>query len=115
VFVAFLLMGAVAGLQNPVLATYVNRHIPSSHRATILSVQNLAGNLILAVLQPMSGFIADRLGLQATFLMFASVIGVLGFGTLALWTRAEAASDEVEPFPVTEADREPEREPVHAS
>jgi ABC-type dipeptide/oligopeptide/nickel transport system permease subunit len=107
-------VGAVAGLQNPVLATYVNRHIPSSHRATILSVQNLVGNLILAFLQPLGGSIADRFGLQGTFLMFGAVIGVLGFGTLALWSRAEAAStSEIEVFDFPELERA--NEPVAVS
>jgi MFS family permease len=114
VFLAFMVMGAVAGLQNPVLATYVNRHIPSSHRATILSVQNLVGNLILAFLQPLGGSIADRFGLQGTFLMFGAVIGVLGFGTLALWARAEAASaSEIEAFGISEPERA--SEPVAVS
>jgi len=107
---AYLLVGAVAGIQNPVLATYINRHIPSSRRATMLSVQNLVGNLILAGIQPLSGYVADSAGLQGMFLMFTLVLGIVGFGSLALWLRAERAGDAI----IDEAEERAEQEQAGA-
>lgn len=88
IFVAFLGMGAVAGMQNPALARYVNVRIPSERRATMLSVQSVAASVALS-LQPIGGFIADTWGLQAMFLMYAILTLAGGFGVLLLWDRAE--------------------------
>src|SRR5438552_2762117 len=86
---AFLPVGMVAGMQNPVLATYVNRRIPSERRATMLSVQAVVASMLTAVLEPTGGFVADHLGLRALFLMFATICAVVATGTLWLWQRAE--------------------------
>ncbi|HLB24440.1 MAG TPA: MFS transporter [Dehalococcoidia bacterium] len=88
IFMAFLGMGAVAGMQNPVLARYVNLRIPSERRATMLSVQSVAASIALSC-QPVGGFIADTWGLQAAFLMYAILTLVGGLGVLLLWDRAE--------------------------
>ncbi|MBI5287662.1 MAG: MFS transporter [Chloroflexi bacterium] len=88
IFVAFLGMGGIAGMQNPVLAKYVNLRIPSERRATMLSVQSVAASIALS-LQPIGGFIADTWGLQAMFLMYALLTLVGGLGALLLWDRAE--------------------------
>jgi len=93
VYVAFLPVGMVAGIQNPVLSTYVNRRIPSERRATMLSVQAVVASLLTAIMEPAGGFVADQLGLQALFLMFASISLVVATGILLLWQRAEAAEE----------------------
>jgi MFS family permease len=88
IFAAFLGMGAVAGLQNPALARYVNIRIPSERRATMLSVQSVAASIALS-LQPIGGFIADTWGLRAMFLMYAILTLTGGLAVLSLWNRAE--------------------------
>jgi len=90
-FAAFLPVGLVAGMQNTVLTTYVNRRIPSERRATMLSVQSVAGSIFLAVMEPLGGVIADTLGLQPLFLIFAAITIVVAPALLLLWNRAEAA------------------------
>lgn len=87
--VAFLGMGFVNGLQDPILASYINHRIDSAHRATVLSVQSVISSIILAVIEPIAGVIADAYGLRAVFLMFAAVTLVLGGAMLLLWDRAE--------------------------
>jgi MFS family permease len=89
VAVAFLGMGLSQGLQEPTLSTYVNHRIEGNSRATILSVQNVAGNLILAGMQPIAGIVADAYGLQAVFLMFAVAVMAFGGSAVLLWDRAE--------------------------
>lgn len=88
-FIAFLGMGLVAGSMNPMLATYVNKRIPSDRRATILSVQGVAGSFMLAGSQPVAGIIADQFGLRTLFLVFALATIILGPLVLMLWSRAE--------------------------
>jgi len=88
-FGAFLGIGLAAGAQSPILATYVNRRIPSERRATILSVQGVAGSFMLAGSQPVAGMIADMFGLRPLFLAFGVAMIVLVPVVLVLWTRAE--------------------------
>ena len=87
--VGFLGIAAVRGLHHPVLAGYVNRRIESPRRATVLSVQNLMGNVVMAVVWPLAGVVADGSGLRAVFLMYAFGTLAVGGGALLLWDRAE--------------------------
>jgi MFS family permease len=93
-YVAFLPVGMVAGMQNPVLATYVNERIPSERRATMLSVQSVVASILLAGLEPLAGFISDAAGLQAMFLGFALMSAIVAPAILLLWTKSEAAEED---------------------
>ncbi len=92
-YAGFLPLGMVAGMQNPVLASYINRRIPSTRRATMLSVQSVVASMILGVVEPVGGVLADSFGLQVMFVIFAAFTVVGGLGALLLWTRAEADED----------------------
>ncbi|MBF6600437.1 MAG: MFS transporter [Dehalococcoidia bacterium] len=110
VYVAFLPVGMVAGMQNPVLATYVNRRIPSERRATILSVQSVLGSMLLAAMEPTGGFVADQLGLRALFLLFGVLVLATAPAALWLWSRVESGD-----LAVTAAASERTAEAVPAS
>lgn len=112
IFVAFLGMGAVAGFQNPVLANYINARIPSERRATMLSVQSVAASIALSC-QPVGGFLADRWGLQAVFLMYSLLTLIVGLGVLFLWDRAER--DDAAGGAPSSSRPKPQREMVAAS
>jgi MFS family permease len=87
--VAFLGVAWVRGLHEPVLARYVNRRTESRHRATVLSVQSVAGNISMAIVWPLAGVVADVFRLQGAFWMYASGSLLVGGGALLLWSRAE--------------------------
>jgi hypothetical protein len=89
---AFFGVALARGFHHPVLAGYVNRRIASERRATLLSVQSVAGNLLMAVAWPLAGVAADRFGLRGPFLMFAFGALALGGSALLLWNRAERES-----------------------
>jgi MFS family permease len=110
VYVAFLPCGMVAGMQNPVLATYINRRIPSARRATILSVQSVIGSMMLAAMEPTAGFVTDHVGMRAMFLLQAAI--VLGIAPLVLWVWNRVETGDIT-LPDPEA--EPVREPVAVS
>ncbi len=93
---AFLGMGLVAGLNPPIIATYVNNRIPSERRATILSVQSVVQSGIIAICEPIGGIMADQYGLRAVFLTFALLTVLCAFPLLLLWMRAERQQSELE-------------------
>ncbi len=77
-----LLQQASMATHEPILKNYLNRHTPSDIRATMLSVQHMAGNLAFAVTAPFLGSFVDKSGLENALLIFALVIIVL---SLILW------------------------------
>ena len=93
---AFLGMGLVAGLQPPIIATYINKRIPSERRATILSVQSVVATGILAIGQPIGGLLADQFGLRTMFFVFGAITLSLAFPILLLWVRADREEAELD-------------------
>ncbi len=55
----FILSDAAGNLRDPIFADYMNRHIPSSARATTLSAISLITSLYLLLMQPIVGVLAD--------------------------------------------------------
>jgi MFS family permease len=92
----FLGMGMVAGLQPPIIATYVNDRIPSERRATILSVQSVVASVMIAICEPIGGVVADQFGLRAVFLTFALITAAIAFPALLLWSRADRDQSELD-------------------
>jgi MFS family permease len=81
--ISFILIQQVTtALHEPVLKTYVNRHTPSQVRATMLSVQHMAGNAAFAVFAPFLGSLVDRFRLENALLIFALVVIIL---SVLLW------------------------------
>jgi hypothetical protein len=81
--VSFILIQQVTtALHEPVLKTYVNRRTPSQVRATMLSVQHMAGNAAFAVFAPFLGSLVDRFRLENALLIFALAVIIL---SVLLW------------------------------
>jgi MFS family permease len=78
----FLILQVTFGTHEPILKNHLNRICPSEVRATMLSVQNMVGNLVFAVFAPFLGSFVDLLGLQNALLIFALVVIILG---LVMW------------------------------
>jgi len=49
----------VAGFYRVAMSDYVNKHVETSHRATILSVKNLFSSLGVFLLFPLVGYFAE--------------------------------------------------------
>lgn len=81
--ICFILLQQITmATHEPILKNYLNRHITSDIRATMLSVQNMAGNLVFAVTAPFLGSFVDKSGLENALLIFALVIIVF---SVVLW------------------------------
>jgi MFS family permease len=95
--IAFVLIQQFAtGVHEPVLKTYLNRRTPSEVRATMLSLQSMAGNTAFALFAPFLGGLVDRFGLQNALLIFALVIIILSGLLWRLRARWLAAGRERE-------------------
>lgn len=55
------LQQVVRGVQVPVFMKYINKHIPSNQRATIISCSSLLKNLAVAAAFPVAGLFMDRI------------------------------------------------------
>jgi len=56
------------GIFEPILSDYMNKHIESHHRSTILSLHTLVTQLFTTVLAPFIGWITDFWSLKTAFL-----------------------------------------------
>lgn len=78
--VIFILLQQIArGLYRPVTRKYLNKHIPSDKRATILSFQNLATSLASAIFYPLIGILLDNTNIFTSHLVLAGAMIVMMF------------------------------------
>jgi len=87
VFVPFVLLGFIDSLFYVVLSDYINRIIPSEQRATVLSFNNLAFSLIMIVLFPVLGAIAQYYNFYIAFIVLAIFITISYISLLIYFVR----------------------------
>lgn len=76
---AILLQQAARGLYRPVTTKYLNKHIPSDKRSTILSFQSLCTNLAVALAFPFMGILKDSTDIFTTHLILTGAMIFLTF------------------------------------
>jgi MFS family permease len=67
------------GFTKPLIKDYINKHVASSYRATILSLEGFVRSLLLVMIAPFFGYMADIYSITVTLLiqgMFALVVGI---------------------------------------
>lgn len=72
----------VRGINGPILKDYVNKLISSDMRATVLSVKNLFGRLVFAIIGPFVGWLSDVYSLQFALISSGSIFLFFGIITL---------------------------------
>ena len=77
----------VRGISGPILKDYINKLISSNMRATVLSVKNLFGRLVFAIIGPFIGWVTDLYSLQIALLTSGSVFVVLGVISLIFMSK----------------------------
>lgn len=82
-FLAITLQQIARGLYHPIISKYMNKHIPSNKRATILSLYSLIANLVVATASPFIGMLGDGVGVFSSHLILAGIMIVLTFITLS--------------------------------
>lgn len=74
---AVLFQQVARGLYRPVTTKYLNKHIPSDKRATVLSFQSLLSNLAVAVTFPMMGFLKDHTSIYTTHFILGVTMAIM--------------------------------------
>tara|TARA_B100000809_G_scaffold31652_2_gene27575 strand:- start:6988 stop:8139 length:1152 start_codon:yes stop_codon:yes gene_type:complete len=70
------------GIATPVLRDYMNRHIPSEMRATVMSIRSFLIRILFASTSPFLGYIANVYSLQQAILFSGILTFLLGGITL---------------------------------
>ncbi|WP_028584743.1 MFS transporter [Desulfogranum mediterraneum] len=76
-FLFYYLLTSMRGLRAPMMLNHAQQEIPSAHRAGILSLQSLLFRLGFVCTGPLVGMLADRFGVQQTFLYLCYAFGLV--------------------------------------
>jgi len=76
-FMIFMFQQFVRGFHFPILCTYLNRHIRSKERATVLSASAMFDSLAAAMFLPIFGWAADIFSLQTSMILAGGILLIL--------------------------------------
>lgn len=79
---AILFQQVARGIYRPVTTKYLNKHISSDKRATVLSFQSLACNMSVAIAFPLMGILKDHEDIFTTHMVLAIVMTILTVFTM---------------------------------
>lgn len=85
----YLAYNLVKGFRLPVLDSYVQRHVSSNSRATVLSIQSFLGSLAGVVFLPVFGYLADQTSVVTGVVALGIVTLIGGFLLLVLKPKAD--------------------------
>jgi MFS family permease len=74
--VLWLAWGVIFGVSMPVRMSFLNEHIPSSERATVLSLDAFFSDAGGAVGQPAFGWLSDRASVSVAWLVGSVLVGI---------------------------------------
>jgi len=94
--------GYISGLAGPIGSAYINEHIPSAQRATVLSLSALFGDAGAVAGQPAFGYAAQSWGIAPTWVVGGLILGVVA-PLYRLSGRAAASVRARDAFPPDEA------------
>ncbi len=63
-------------LRSTFISDFINRHISSHHRATVMAINIMFGNLITAILFPIFGMIADMSSVTTVYLVMGIALAI---------------------------------------
>jgi MFS family permease len=76
-FLFIFMQSAFSGPFHPLLEDYINKRIPSSKRATVLSIKNMVNSLLFMGFSPLIGHLVDLYSLKTALLLMGSILVVL--------------------------------------
>ena len=97
----------------PLVSDYLNRRIPSSHRATVLSIHQMIFSVIIAVVEVLILWVGDDFGLPAAYRVAGAVMVTLAAPLFVVWLR-EHRREVLPPAEPAESAAEPVAPPASA-
>jgi len=85
-YLFYLLIPFIAGFEGVIIGNYVHHHIPTSHRATILSVLHMFGNISIFLFFPLVGYLAKTHDLGFAFRILTLIV-LVGFILLYFYSK----------------------------
>lgn len=76
-FLFYYLLTCMRGLRAPMMLNHAQQEIPSANRAGILSLQSLVFRLSFVCTGPLVGMLADKVGVQQTFLLLSYAFALM--------------------------------------
>ena len=76
-FIFIFMHSLFSGPFHPLLEDYINKRIPSSKRATVLSIKNMVNSLLFMTLSPLIGYLVDLYSLTAALLLMGLTLVVV--------------------------------------
>ncbi|MEM7554794.1 MAG: MFS transporter [Cyanobacteria bacterium P01_A01_bin.84] len=67
------------GVRNPLILNHINQNLPSSIRATVLSINSFVFRLGFTIIAPIIGWITDTYSLDIALISFGSIFIIIGF------------------------------------
>ena len=91
-FLFISIQSIASGCFSPLLDDYINTRIPSSRRATVLSIKNMMSSLLFMTISPLIGYLVDLYLLSTALLLMG--IGV-AFASFAFFTAYQGKAEVV--------------------
>jgi len=76
-FIFIFMQSAFSGPFHPLLEDYINKRIPSSKRATVLSIKNMVNSTFFMLLSPMIGHLVDLYSLRMALSLMGIILVIL--------------------------------------
>jgi MFS family permease len=76
-FIFIFMHSLFSGPFHPLLEDYINKRIPSSKRATVLSIKNMVNSLLFITLSPLIGHLVDLYSLTTALLLLGLMLVIL--------------------------------------
>ncbi len=90
--ILYALTGFASAVTGPLVESIILRHSPRTVQATILSVDSLLNRILLGVVSPLIGVVADKYGLPSAFIYVGIGFGITLLVLLYLWERVRQKS-----------------------
>lgn len=98
-FLFYYLLTSMRGLRGPMLLNLAQQEIPSANRAGILSLQSLVFRFSFVCTGPLVGRLADKVGVQQTFLLLFYAFTLILPPVAWLFLRQVKANQKIEKYP----------------
>jgi len=85
-YIFYLLIPFIFGFSGIVMSNYSHNHIETSHRANLLSIQNMFSNMGMFLLFPLVGYIQKVKSFGFSFFLLGSIV-LVGFVLLYVYSR----------------------------